>query len=135
MPLSATLVVGTASNWIHCARRSAQPMNRFPASRLLFAAIAIACFASMAIFLAPSLLAQTSGTIAPQPGTAVQQPPRIARIGVSVSLVNTTIPVRDNKGNMIHTLDAKDFQITDNGVPQRILHFDMGGDPLSRVVP
>jgi VWFA-related protein len=107
-------------------------MNRLPASRLLFAAISAAFLAS-----APSLFAQSSsGPITPQPGIAIQQPPpqRDAKIGVSVSLVNTSITVRDNKGNMIHTLDAKDFQVTDNGVPQRILHFDMGGDPLSLVV-
>ena len=107
-------------------------MNRLPASRLLFAAITAAFFAS-----APALFAQsTSGPISPQPGTAIQQPPpqRDAKIGVSVSLVNTPITVRDKQGNMIHTFDAKDFQITDNGVPQRILHFDMGGDPLSLVV-
>ena len=109
-------------------------MNRLPAPRLLLAAITIACFALMPSLLAPCLLAQASGPIAPQPGTAIQQPPKNAKIGVSVSLVNTPITVRDNKGNMIHTLDAKDFQITDNGVPQRILHFDMGGDPLSVVV-
>ncbi|HEY2823867.1 MAG TPA: VWA domain-containing protein [Candidatus Acidoferrum sp.] len=107
-------------------------MSRLPASRLLFAAFAAAVLAS-----APSLVAQSqsSGPIAPQPGTAIQQPPqRDAKIGVSVALVNTPITVRDNKGNMIHTLDANDFQVTDNGVPQRILHFDMGGDPLSVVV-
>jgi len=105
-------------------------MNRLPASRSLFAALSVAFLAC-----APSLLAQTAGPITPQPGTAIQQAPqRDAKIGVSVSLVNTPITVRDNKGNMIHTLDAKDFQITDNGVPQRILHFDMGGDPLSLVV-
>jgi VWFA-related protein len=34
---------------------------------------------------------------------------------------------------MVHTLEVKDFQITDNGVPQQITHFDMGGDPLSLV--
>src|SRR3984957_1767205 len=105
-------------------------MNRLPALRLVLAAFAVANFGCVA-----SLLAQTSGPIAPQPGTAIQQAPqRDAKIGVSVSLVNTPITVRDNKGNMIHTLDAKDFQVTDNGVPQKILHFDMGGDPLSLVV-
>jgi VWFA-related protein len=105
-------------------------MTRLPASRLLFAALAAAFLA-----FAPFLFAQSSsGPITPQPGAAIQQPPRDAKIGVSVALVNTPITVRDNKGNMIHTLDAKDFQITDNGVPQRILHFDMGGDPLSLVV-
>jgi VWFA-related protein len=34
---------------------------------------------------------------------------------------------------MVHSLDAKDFQVTDNGVPQQITHFDLGGDPLSVV--
>ena len=104
-------------------------MNRLPASRLVITAFAVACFGCV-----PSLLAQASGPIAPQPGTPIQQPPKTAKIGVSVALVNTPITVRDNKGNMIHTLDAKDFQITDNGVAQKILHFDMGGDPLSLVV-
>jgi VWFA-related protein len=107
-------------------------MNRSPISRSLFGAAAAAFLAG-----APSLLAQSaSGPISPQPGTAIQQAPpqRDAKIGVSVSLVNTPVTVRDNKGNMIHTLEANDFQITDNGVPQRILHFDMGGDPLSLVV-
>ena len=75
-----------------------------------------------------------TGPIAPQPGVAVQQPPAQAKIGVSVALVNTPVTVRDSKDQMIHTLDAKDFRITDNGVPQHILHFDMGGDPLSLVV-
>ncbi len=107
-------------------------MNRLPASGVLLAAITAAFFVC-----APALFAQsTSGPISPQPGAAVQQPPaqRDAKIGVSVSLVNTPITVRDKKGNMIHSFDAKDFQITDNGVPQSILHFDMGGDPLSLVV-
>src|ERR1700759_4408747 len=107
-------------------------MNRSPISRSLFGAAAAAFLAG-----APSLLDHSaSGPISPQPGDAIQQAPpqRDAKIGVSVSLVNTPVTVRDNKGNMIHTLDAKDFQITDNGVPQRILHFDMGGDPLSIVV-
>jgi len=37
------------------------------------------------------------------------------------------------KGQLIDTLDAKDLQVTDNGVPQQITHFDLGGDPLSIV--
>ena len=82
----------------------------------------------------PLAAQSTTGPIAPQPGVAVQQPPAQAKIGVSVALVNTPVTVRDSKGQMIHTLDAKDFRVTDNGVPQHILHFDMGGDPLSLVV-
>jgi VWFA-related protein len=75
-----------------------------------------------------------SGPITPQPGVAVQQPPPLPKIGVHVALVNTPVVVRDSKGQMVHTLEAKDFRITDNGVEQKITHFDMGGDPLSVVV-
>jgi VWFA-related protein len=75
-----------------------------------------------------------SGPMTPQPGSAIQQAPAQAKIGVSVALVSTPVTVRDSKGQMVDTLDAKDFRITDNGVQQRILHFDMGGDPLSVVV-
>jgi VWFA-related protein len=75
-----------------------------------------------------------SGPMTPGPGAAIQQAPQQAKIGVSVALVNTPVTVRDSKGQMVNTLDAKDFRVTDNGVQQRILHFDMGGDPLSVVV-
>ena len=82
-----------------------------------------------------ALAAQSpSGPMTPGPGAAIQQPPQQAKIGVSVALVNTPVTVRDSKGQMVNTLDAKDFRLTDNGVQQRILHFDMGGDPLSVVV-
>jgi len=84
---------------------------------------------------ASPLAAQSpSGPMTPQPGSAIQQAPAQAKIGVSVALVSTPVTVRDSKGQMVDTLDAKDFRITDNGVQQRILHFDMGGDPLSVVV-
>jgi VWFA-related protein len=85
--------------------------------------------------LAFPLAAQSpSGPMTPQPGSAIQQAPAQAKIGVSVALVSTPVTVRDSKDQMVDTLDAKDFRITDNGVQQRILHFDMGGDPLSVVV-
>ena len=99
------------------------------ASRFLLLAV-IGAMASIWPLAAQS----PTGPIAPQAGVAVQQPPAQAKIGVSVALVNTPVTVRDSKGQMINTLDAKDFRVTDNGVPQRVLHFDMGGDPLSLVV-
>jgi VWFA-related protein len=76
------------------------------------------------------------GPIAPKPGTAVQQPPPEveARLKVRVSLVNTPVTVRNGSGQMIHDLDAKNFAVTDNGVTQKITHFDLGGDPLSVVI-
>ncbi len=72
--------------------------------------------------------------MAPKPGITVQQPPPEARLKVRVSLVNTPVTVRDGKGQMIHDLDAGNFVVTDNGVTQKITHFDLGGDPLSVVI-
>ena len=74
-----------------------------------------------------------SGPIAQQPGAPVQQPPE-SRIRTRVSLVNTPVTVRNSKGDMVSELDAKDFRVTDNGVPQTITHFDLGSDPLSLVL-
>ena len=53
---------------------------------------------------------------------------------VQVSLVNTPVTVRDSKGQMIHDLNPNEFVVTDNGVPQKITHFDIGGDPISLVI-
>ena len=76
------------------------------------------------------------GPIAPKPGTVVQQaPPEVqARLKVRVALVNTPVTVRDGSGQMIHDLEPRNFVVTDNGVRQKISHFDLGGDPLSLVI-
>ena len=75
-----------------------------------------------------------TGPITPAPGTPVQQAPPESRIVTQVSLVNTPVTVRDSKGQMVASLEQKDFRITDNGVAQKITHFDLGGDPLSLVI-
>src|SRR5580692_9388538 len=76
------------------------------------------------------------GPMAPRPGQAVQQvpPDAQAKLKVRVALVNMPVTVRNAKGDMVHDLDAKDFRITDNGVEQKISHFDLGGDPVSVLV-
>jgi len=85
-------------------------------------------------FLPGSGYAQApTGPITPQPGTPVQQAPPQSKIVTRVALVNTPAVVRDSKGQMVNSLDQSDFQVTDNGVPQQITHFDLGGDPLSLV--
>src|SRR5580700_10220636 len=93
----------------------------------------------LVVLLAPPgvLRAQApEGPMAPRPGQPVQQmPPDVeAKLKVHVALVNMPVTVRDEKGDMVHDLDAKDFRITDNGVEQRISHFDLGGDPVSVLV-
>jgi VWFA-related protein len=74
-----------------------------------------------------------TGPIAPQAGAPIQQAPAQSKIVTRVSLVNTPVTVKDASGHMVHSLDEKDFQVTDNGVPQQIIHLDLGGDPLSIV--
>lgn len=73
------------------------------------------------------------GPLPPKPGAEIQQPPK-SSIKVQVALVNTPVTVRDARGAMVHDLEARDFHVTDNGVPQKISHFDLGGDPVSLVI-
>jgi VWFA-related protein len=76
------------------------------------------------------------GPMAPRPGQPVEPvPPDVqAKLKVQVALVNMPVTVRNAKGEMVHDLEAQDFSITDNGVRQKISHFDLGGDPLSLVI-
>ena len=71
------------------------------------------------------------GPLTPSPGTPVQQAPKIK---VRSLLVSTPVTVRNATGEMVNDLEARDFRITDNGVEQRITHFDLGGDPISLAV-
>jgi VWFA-related protein len=83
---------------------------------------------------AGTLLAQApTGPLPPRPGVPVQQPPK-NEIKVRVALVTTPVTVRDGRGAMVHDLEAKDFQVTDNGVAEKISHFDLGGDPISLAI-
>lgn len=86
--------------------------------------------------VSPARAQAPAGPIAPKPGAAIQQAPKDnqAKLKVRVALVNTPVTVRDSRGEMVHDLDAHDFQVSDNGVPQQISHFDLGGDPLSLVI-
>ena len=88
----------------------------------------------LSVFSAPIFAQSPPGPVVPPPGAAVQQPPPPSTFKVRVALVTTPATVRNSKGEMVHELEARDFTITDNGVPQRITHFDLGGDPLSIVV-
>ena len=79
----------------------------------------------------PMFAQAPEGPMTPDPSVKVQQAPKIK---VRSILVNTPVTVRNEKGEMVHNLEAADFKITDNGAPQRITHFNLGGDPISLVV-
>lgn len=70
----------------------------------------------------------------PQPGQAIQKAPSAGQVRVRVSLVSTPVTVKDAKGHLVDDLAAANFHVTDNGVEQKITHFDFGGDPLSLVI-
>ena len=74
------------------------------------------------------------GPIDPQPGVEVQKAPPETTIKLQTVLVNTPVTVRDANGQMVHNLEVKDFHVTDNGVEQKISHFDLGSEPLSIVI-
>jgi VWFA-related protein len=87
---------------------------------------ALVCAASIAVRAqAPD------GPMMPSPGLKPQPP---SQIKVRTVLVNTPVTVRNEKGEMVHDLEASDFRVTDNGALQRIMHFNLGGDPISLVV-
>ena len=53
-----------------------------------------------------------------------QQPNNAYTISVSTKLVIETVVVKDKKGNPIDGLTKKDFNVTENGVPQTIRFFE-----------
>ena len=96
--------------------------------------LVLLCFA-LSTGLGSARAQAPAGPIAPKPGGAAQLPPKqTAAVKVQVSLVTTPVTVRNASGEMIHSLEARNFQITDNGVAQNISHFDLGGDPISLVI-
>jgi len=74
------------------------------------------------------------GPIEPQPGVAIQKGPPPSTIKLQSVLVDTPVTVRNASGEMVHNLEVTDFHVTDNGVVQKITHFDLGSEPLSIVV-
>jgi len=105
--------------------------------RIMFRSVVLTLAILLASLSARSLLAQApEGPMQPQPGTKIQptSPEALAKITARVTLVNTPVTVRDSNGAMIHNLEQQDFIVTDNGVPQKITHFEIGGDSISVVI-
>jgi VWFA-related protein len=92
---------------------------------LLYAALAVA-------FAAPLVRAQApAGPITP-PANLPEQPRPTVRVKVAV--VSTPVTVRDRQGDLVLHLEQKDFRLLDDGVEQKIEHFDLGAGPLSVVL-
>ncbi len=57
-----------------------------------------------------------------------------SNIRVLSNLVTTPVAVIDSAGQFVYDLDEKDFQILDNGVPQKIQSFETEMRPLALVI-
>ena len=78
--------------------------------------------------------AQTSPVLPPEDG-----PPaggvQTATISVRANLVVVPALVKTKAGEIVFTLNKDDFQLTDNGIPQKLrLEEDTGGEPLALVI-
>ncbi len=105
---------------------------RFRHRSFHFAALAAALLVSAGA--GPARAQAPAGPITPPPGSVAKQAPPEKQIRVKVELVSTPVTVRDRSGELMLNLDERDFRIFDNGVEQKIEHFDLGGDPLSVVI-
>jgi VWFA-related protein len=109
---------------------------RFSSVVLTTTQIRLACGTGLFLSASIALAQAPEGPMTPRPNTQVQQTPPdvLSKLTARVTLVTTPVTVRDSRGAMIHDLEQQDFLITDNGVAQKITHFDVGGDPLSIVM-
>src|SRR5438552_920125 len=77
-------------------------------------------------------------------GPKKQQPPNLskdlkaeeelAKIKVQSPLVTAPVTVVDSAGELVYDLDEKDFQVLDNGVPQKIDRFDTETETVAAVI-
>ncbi len=96
--------------------------------------LALLCVAFAARALAQPSIDQTPTNSAPQASAETAQP--ATTLTTSSTLVLVPALVRDKKsGQLVFTLKADDFVLTDDGVPQKLhLEQDTGGEPLALVV-
>jgi len=101
-------------------------MFAVPQTMKLFAAILL----SLASLAVPAAHAQTPGTQSP-----AEINPAAATITVRSNLVVVPALVRTKSGELVYTLKADDFILTDNGVVQKLhLETDTGSAPLAMVI-
>jgi VWFA-related protein len=109
-------------------------------SLILFSA-ALALAAGMVTSSRPTL-AQDGVAGAPPVFSQPRKPPlqapkvdeELAKIKVQSPLVTAPVTVLDSSGEFVYDLEEKDFQVLDNGVPQRIDRFDAETDTLAAVI-
>src|SRR5579864_8491252 len=82
-----------------------------------FFIVCLSAIAIASVALAPSLAQQNESDI-----------------HVIVNMVQVNIAVTDDKGNYVTGLHPEDFQITEDGIAEKIATFEEGNGPARRVV-
>jgi VWFA-related protein len=109
---------------------------RFPA----LVAIAIAIIAALALATIPSSAQNQNGApgaLPPKSGVAPEKSPppnAVQSIRVRTSEVTAPVTVRNASGDLVLDLTERDFHVYDDGVEQKITHFDLGGQPFDTVL-
>lgn len=85
-----------------------------------------ACVALTVTLLASGALAQTKPNL-----PAAEKPPGKNQIRVVTNEITVPVTVTDKTGEFVLDLERKDFHVYDDGAPQTIDHWELGGDPLA----
>src|SRR5262245_2773771 len=72
-----------------------------------------------------------SGSLAQTPGQDETSKNRVLRVNVSLVLLN--VAVTDDKGNYVTGLHPSDFEVFEDGIPQKIANFGEGNGPQQPV--
>jgi VWFA-related protein len=97
------------------------------------------CLSSILMTLSVPLFAQTApsssqGSLS-SAQSVVPETPQTSLLSTRSTLVLAPALVRNKAGDLVFTLAANDFVLTDDGVPQKLtLEQDTGGEPLALVV-
>src|SRR5579872_6066783 len=90
------------------------------AKRYLFPGLGLLIFlSSFAVWLVAQDAGQDSG------GSVIR---------VVVSMVQLNVAVTDEKGNYVTTLRPSDFEITEDGIPQKVATFEEGNEAQQKVL-
>ncbi|MGA8222338.1 MAG: VWA domain-containing protein [Candidatus Acidiferrales bacterium] len=105
-------------------------------TNIIFAGV---LFAALSLLTAPARCQEAPpGPLHPRAGIPPEKIPaeELAKraIRVRVEEVIAPVTVRDPKGEIVFSLTKDKFHVFDNGVEQKIDHFDLGGDSLSIVL-
>jgi hypothetical protein len=97
------------------------------------------CLSSILIGLGVPLFAQTPPPSPQGPLNSAQsvtpETPQASLLSTRSTLVLAPALVRNKAGDLVFTLAANDFVLTDDGIPQKLtLEQDTGGEPLALVV-